>query len=318
MTKQFLNFWNCRGVSTSFGRSSTSAGFHCQPAGAMGHFGGSMIFWRGEVNQMVNNIALEVIIPFGRGKIAGFLLPGLRIEKLKKKKQPQSCFAKANIIVWKFNSKNETGKLQSYKHHQVSPTLTLLTTNSSIIIICTFEKHTWAKNKTGQNLSSSKVISSPSAMASVKPNGQLNVWDPNTTFKGAQKQKAENLEGLSQKTPGRILLEDFDVSLYIKGYSFKDFKVPKRCPSHDFCLEFSGDLGVSIEGGLWHCILFRKSLLKVSAPRRVFFWCLGRWILHPWKYLEWIESSCLVLVNKIFQLNSHWKFWYCWHSWQWF
>ena len=115
MTKQFLNFWNCRGVSTSFGRSSTSAGFHCQPAGAMGHFGGSMIFWRGEVNQMVNNIALEVIIPFGRGKIAGFLLPGLRIEKLEKeKKQPRSCFAKANIIVWKFNSKNETGKLQSY------------------------------------------------------------------------------------------------------------------------------------------------------------------------------------------------------------
>lgn len=174
--------WNCWG-SQFFGRSSTSAGFDWQPA--------QRCPWSLEglkKKQMVNNISFGSHDPPRLGEIAtgpwqnSFTAHhstardagagwGLKVEKT----YPRCWFAKEDIIFWSLIL--ETG-LESYKHHQVSPTHhPLLAINSSIhhpsscflLSIskrhvnfkkqtktwCTFEKHTKAqqKNKTEHKVS---------------------------------------------------------------------------------------------------------------------------------------------------------------------
>ena len=61
-------------------------------------------------------------------------------------------------------------------------------------------------------------------------------------YKGAQKQSRET----SRFEPE---LEDFDFFVFISKVvlSFKQgLENPTRCPTRDFCWEFSGDLGVSV------------------------------------------------------------------------
>ena len=122
-------------------------------------------------------------------------------------------------------------------------------------------------------------------MASVKPNGQLNVGTQTTRLQGSAETKSRVLlRGLSQNW--RILTS---LSLYQRLFflSEEDFKIRV--------------VQVMISVGNFH---------GISGLH------LGLWILHPWKYLEWIESPCLVFVNQIFQLGSRSKFRTCWHSWQ--
>lgn len=80
-------------------------------------------------------------------------------------------------------------------------------------------------------------------MASVKPNGQLNVGTQTRRLQGSAENKAEKLRGLSQNW--RILTS---LSLYQSlFFSFRQgLENPTRCPTRDFCWEFLGDLGVSV------------------------------------------------------------------------
>ena len=119
-------------------------------------------------------------------------------------------------------------------------------------------------------------------MASVKPNGQLNVGTQTRRLQGSAENKAEKLRGLSRNW--RILTS---LSLYQRLFfhSNKDLKIQQ---------------GVQL-------VLSVGNFQGISGSPSIFAGGL-------WKYLEWIESPCLVFVNNFFQLGSRSKFQNCWHS----
>lgn len=103
-------------------------------------------------------------------------------------------------------------------------------------------------------------------------------------YKGAQKTKPRNFE-VWARIGGFWLL-----CLYIKVcffHSDKDLKIQQ-------------DVQLVISVGNFWGISGSPSILAGGL----------------WKYLEWIESPCLVFVNKNIQLGSGSKFRNCWHSWQ--